>query len=581
MKRLATTACVVAAIGTAVVSVRSQTPPALPQATASTNQSRSTSLTASVDGLFAQWNSRSSPGCSLGVSQAGTTVYERGYGMANLELGVAITPASVFHVASIAKQFTAMSILLLAEQGRLSVDDEVRKYITELPDYGTRLTIRHLLTHTSGLRGAFALQSLAAPRDDGIDGNEAIVRTLARQQSLNFAPGAQYQYNNSGYTMLGHIVKRVSGQSLRAFAETNIFKPLGMTNTYFNDDPGMIVRNRASGYTADEGTLRVTDNRDTNGVVGNAGLFTTARDLLLWEQNFANARVGDRALIELMQTPAVLANGTTIPYGLGLEIGRYRGARTIGHGGDDPGYVAHVVRYPDQGFAVALLCNLDSIGPATSALTQRIADVYLATALTTPSAATTTTSPQVLLSAADLTVKAGRYRDPVKEGLLRVFVLDGKLRASPRDDGDSGRELVPVSATRFRLSETTTVIEFVPAVPGRAQELHFIPAVGEPRVFQQLNAFTLASAELRRFAGLFTSPELEVTYTVVAREADVVLQIPGRAAISLRPIATDTFTGAVVDLVKFSRDARGDVSGFTVNRADVRDLRFDRVKAPG
>jgi CubicO group peptidase (beta-lactamase class C family) len=221
------------------------------QNAATNNPPTARPVAARVDKLFARWSSTDSPGCSLGVSRNGVTMYERGYGMANLELKVPITPLTVFHVASVSKQFAAMSILLLAQHGQLSLDDEVRKYIPELPDYGTRLTIRHLLTHTSGLREGFTLLGLAAPREDGVDPNDAVVNMLVRQGALNFTPGSDYQYNNGGYTMLGSIVKRVSGQSLRPFADANIFKPLGMAHTHFHDDPTMIVPNRASGYHRD------------------------------------------------------------------------------------------------------------------------------------------------------------------------------------------------------------------------------------------------------------------------------------------------------------------------------------------
>jgi CubicO group peptidase (beta-lactamase class C family) len=530
-----------------------------------------------VDGLFTQWNNSQSPGCSLGVGQAGRLVYERGYGLANVELGVPISSVSVFHAASIAKQFTAMSILLLAQRGQLSVDDEVRKYIPELPDYGTRLTVRHLLTHTSGLRDGFTLRGLAAPRVDGIDESDALVRLLTRQRSLLFPPGAQYRYNNGAYTMLADIVKRVSGQSLRVFAEANIFKPLGMTATHFHDDVGMVVPNRASGYTEDRNGLRVVDTAEVGGVVGNSGLLTTVRDLLIWEQNFVDVRVGDRRLLEAMQTPMTLTNGDTTAYGFGLELGRYRGLRTIGHLGDDRGYVSYVVRYPDQGFVVALLCNHYSIGSAVSTLTERVADIYLANVLAAPSETTSLAPPPVSLAAEDLAANVGRYRDSSNDGLLRVLVLDGTLRASGRDDSD-GRELVPLSATRFRVSGTTSIIEFVAAGSGRARELHFIPAGGKPQVFQHLDDVTLSGAELRPFAGEYTSPEIEVTYTVVARGADLLIQIPGRGASALRPIGSDAFTGAVVVSVKFLRDAAGGISGFTVNAAGVRGLRFDRLK---
>src|SRR5215472_8786726 len=291
---------------------------------------------AKIDALFAEWNTSNSPGCSLAVSQNGTVVYEGGYGIAALEWGMHITPASVLPAASISKQFTAMSILLLAKRGQLSLDDDVRKYVPEWADHGSPITIRQLLTHTSGLRDAFMLQGLAPPREDGGNPNDAILKILARTRGLNFAPGTEFQYNNGAYNLLGSIVKRVSGQSLRAFADANIFKPLGMTHTHFHDDPSMIVPNRVSGYHRDGSGLHLASSE--NGIVGNAGLETTVGDLLLWEQNFADARVGDHALLDAIQTPVISTGWSeTSSYGFGVEIAKYRGLTTIGHGGGDRG----------------------------------------------------------------------------------------------------------------------------------------------------------------------------------------------------------------------------------------------------
>jgi CubicO group peptidase (beta-lactamase class C family) len=538
------------------------------------------SVASRVDKLFAQWDRSGSPGCSLAVSRNGVVVYQRGYGMANLETGAPITPASVFCVCSIAKQFTAMCILLLAQRGKLSLDDEVRKYIPEWPDYGSRLTIRHLLTHTSGLRDAFTLLGLAAPREDGADPNEAVVKMLARQRALNFKPGTEFQYNNGGYTLLGSIVKRVSGQSLRAFADANIFKPLGMTHTHFHDDPTMIVPNRASGYHMDAGVFHRAVRADPNGLVGNAGLFTTARDLLLWEQNFADVRVGDRALVAEMQKPTVPTGWSDRSfYGFGLEIGQYRGLRTIGHGGGDQGYVAHVVRYPDQGLAVAVLCNLDNIGPAVAGLTQSVAELYLADAFATPTAnSAPATPPHMSLSAEQLASKTGLYRDASTGTVGRIFVRDGKLMASADTGEDNSVELTPVSANRFVVLGTPVVVEFVPAKPGRPQEVRVTGDGPKPTVSQKPPAFAPSSKELRRFAGRYASPELDVTYTLAARGSGLVMQMPGRADVVLQPIFPDAFAGGVVNAVKFSRGAHGVVTGFTVNTNGVRRLRFDRAK---
>jgi len=533
------------------------------------------SAQARVDKLFAEWDKSDSPGCSLAISRNGTVVYERGYGMANLELGVPITPASVFHVASISKQFTAMSILLLAERGKLSLDDEARQYITELPDYGGPLTIRHLLTHTSGLRDAFLLQGLAAPREGDADATDALVKILARQRALNFKPGAEFQYNNGGYALLAAIVERVTGQSLRHFAESNIFRPLGMTNTHFHDDPTMIVPNRASGYHRDANGWHEPVHPYLNRIVGNTGLFTTARDLLLWEKNFTDVRVGAPALIAKMQTPVVPSgwpDGSS--YGFGLEIGRYRGLRMIGHGGGDPGYGACDMRFPDQGLAVAVLGNMDGLNAA--ALIHSVADIYLADAFGTPSTdAATSTPPTVSLSADQLARKAGLYRDPSTEVVGRFFVRNGKLMASADDTEGESVELAPVGTNRFVIPGTKVEIEFVPATNSRPQETRVTGAGPKPIVSQKLNPFVPSNAELREFEGSYTSPELEATYSLTVRDSGLVVQMPGRPEVPLRPIFPDAFAGVTV--MKFSRDARGAITGFTLHSSGVRALRFDRL----
>jgi CubicO group peptidase (beta-lactamase class C family) len=581
VKTLMITGCFVVVTAVAIGSFIAPTVFGKEQDAAKANPASAEPVTARVDKLFAEWNKSDSPGCSLGVSRNGVVVYERGYGMANLEVGEPITPASVFHAASISKQFTAMSIMLLAQRGQLSLDDDVQKYISEWADHGSRVTIRHLLSHTSGVRDGFTLHELNAARDDVFD-NDVMVKILARTRGLNFTPGTEFQYNNSAYALLASIVKRVSGQPLRAFTETNIFKPLGMTQTHFHDDPTMIVPNRASGYHQDAGGMHVAVHPYLNRIVGNTGLFTTARDLLLWEQNFADARVGDKSLIGAMQTPVIPTGWSDKSfYGFGLEISEYRGLRTVGHGGGDPGYAAYVVQYPDQGFAVAVLCNLDNIGSGlgVTRLTEGVAEIYLSDVFAMPpTSSATATPPKATLSAEQLASKAGLYRDPMTESVGRIFLRDGKLIVSDGAGEDEGVELTPVSENRFVVSGTPIVAEFSPAEPGRPQEVRVTGAGPKPVVSQKLVAFTPSIAELRAFRGEYTSAEVQGTYTLAVRDSGLMIQIPGRADIALRPIFPDAFAGAVVGVVKFWRDARGAVTGFTANSSGVRGLRFDRVK---
>ena len=537
----------------------------------------SESVAAGVDKLFADWNSTNSPGFSVAVSRNGKLEYERGYGMANLELGVPITPASVLHVASISKQFTAMCILILAERGKLSLDDEARKYVPELPEYGTPLTIRHLLSQTSGLRDAFLLLGVAAPREDGGSVNDAIVKMLARQHGLNFNSGTEFQYNNANYALLAIIVRRVSGQSLRVFSDENIFKPLGMTHTHVHDDPTMLVPNRASGYHQDSDGFHVAPHADLGRLVGTTALFTTARDLLLWEQNFAEPRVGKRALLAEMQKPAIATDwGDGSFYGFGLSIGEYRGLRMIGHGGGDPGYGAYVARFPDQGLAVAVLGNLDNVNPIT--LVRGVADVFLVNSLQASSETNATKSPaKVSLSAEQLSSKAGLYRDPTTGIVGRFFVRDGKLMASAGTGEENFVELLPLDANRFALPGTTVVVEFVTA-EGGAQEARETGVGPKTIVSRRLPPFTPSSADVRGLAGNYTSSEIETTCTITAHDSDLLVTLPGRGDLLLRPVFVNAFAGAVLGVAEFSRDPHGVASGFTIHTSGVRSLRFERVE---
>lgn len=534
------------------------------------------SIEARIDKLFAQWNKPDSPGCSVAVGRNSVVVFERGYGMANLELGVPITPQSVFEAASISKAFTAMSIMLLAQGGRLSIDDEVRKYIPEWSDATHHLTVRHLLSHTGGLRDVFLLVELAAPRRPGGDFNQWLVHLLARQRGLNFTPGSDAQYNNGAYVVLAEIVKRVSGQPLREFAEVNIFKPLGMSDSRFQDDGSRIVPNRASGYYREGGELRQSVVSPYP-PIGNSGLLSTAHDLVLWLQNFSDARVGDAAHLSQMQTPAVIPGGYTGAFGLGLEIGDDHGLKTIGHGGGGGGWGAYVVRYPEHGLNVAVLCNLDEIGWIAGTLARSVAQVYLdvGRASTPP-----TDRPRVSLSPEQSASKAGLYQNPANGTIGRVFVRDGKLMASasPSEEGQVF-ELVPIDANRFIIPGTPVVAAFVPPTGDRAQEIRVTGAGPKPQVSQQVTgSFSPSSAELRSFTGEYSSAELDVTYMVAPRDSGLILRTPGRADIPIRPLLPDTFYAPrLVDVVRFSRDHDGVVTGFTLHSEGTWGLRFQRV----
>ncbi len=536
-----------------------------------------------IDALFAEWNTPDSPGCGVGVSRNGTMVVERGYGMADLQQKVPITRSTVFDPASIAKPFAALSVMLLAEQGKLSLDDEVWRYVPEWVDRQDRVTIRHLLAHTGGLRDAFLLIELAPPRAPDVDINAHILRILAGQRGLNFVPSTEFSYNNGGYNVLGSIVARVSGQSFREFVSAHIFRPLGMAQSSFRGGPVTISPQHARGYHRDDRGFRVAleGGVDTSAIVGNSGLFTTVGDLLRFAQNFGDARVGSRDHLDVMQAAVALGKNGTSPWGLGLEVGVDGGLKTVGHGGGDRGIAAYLIRYPDHDLNVAVLCNLDNLNARVGTLARQVAAVYLPARAEPLSRDAVPVTAGPALTSAQLASNTGLYRDPVTDTYGRVYVRDGKLWASP-DAGDGpgdSAELRPIDMNRFAIPGAPVVAEFVAPGKGRARQIRITGDRPKPVVLEQVvEGLAPTAAQLHEYAGHYANTDLNVTYAVVARTSGLAIQIPGRAEIALQPVFPDAFYGSLVDLIKFSRGAGVRVTGFTVNRTSIRDLRFERVR---
>lgn len=396
--------------------------------------------TGKIDQLLALWNKPDSPGAALAVIQDGEIIHQRGYGSANLEYGIPITPATVFHVASVSKQFTAFAIAMLAAQGKLSLDDEVRTYLPEMPDFGETITLRHLVHHTSGLRDQWNLLALAGWRLDDVITRDHILKTVEHQKDLNFAPGDEIVYCNTGYTLLAEIVERVTGQTFRAWTTEHLFEPLGMTNTHFHDDHEMVVPNRAYSYArGPEGQFKKAVLSYAN--AGATSLFTTVEDLAAWVHNLDTGTVGGTDVIDWMHNDRVVLNsGDTLGYAFGLSIGEYKGLRTVGHSGGDAGFRSYLVRFPDQGFAVAVLGNLASFNPRGSAM--EIAELYLSDQMAADEPETgTPSSPEVqdspfTLSTDQLSEFTGAYYSDELGTTYTIVVENDRLVARHRRHED-------------------------------------------------------------------------------------------------------------------------------------------------
>ena len=411
-----------------------------------------------VDTVFADLDRRDSPGCAVAIFQDGKITYERGYGMASLEHDVPITPDTVFYAGSVSKQFTAMAAALAIQKGRLTADDPIRKWLPELPAYADAITVRHLVHHTSGLRDYNTLLSIAGRRGDEAYDNATVLRMTARQTGLNFPPGTEYLYSNTGYTLLATIVERATKTPFADWADSQIFTPLGMRITHFHTDTGRLVKWRAMAYgRLGDGTYRL--DTPSNERAGAGGLYTNVRDLLKWDENFYTAKVGGAQLIEDVQTPGRRKNGEALTYAWGLMVGSYRGARIVEHSGSLGGYRAHTLRFPQHHTSVVALCNLGSANPGARA--RRVADVLLGSRLTPPSPAPNASNqggnrgrgdgspadPKV--DAASYAAYAGTYHSDEIDSTFTLTVSEGRLMLQ-RDTDAEPAMMQPTAPGSFR-----------------------------------------------------------------------------------------------------------------------------------
>lgn len=407
---------------------------------------------AGIDAVFAQYDRAGSAGCALAVVQDGAIRYQRGYGFANLDYDLPNSPEIVYYTGSVSKQFTAAAIALLAEDGGISLDDDVRRYIPELPDYGRTMTIRHLVHHTSGLRDIYTLMSLAGIRMEDVLTDEDALALITRQRELNFLPGDDYLYSNSGYWLLGQIIERVTGESLREYADRRIFRPLGMSDTHFHDEPGHVMRNRAMSYAGPADAYRIAylQNFDK---VGAGGLYSTLADLAKWDANFHSHRVGGPTFLQTVHTRGVLTSGDTLAYAFGNNVQQRRGLDVVRHSGSLMGFRADLVRYPAQRFSVITLCNHASID--AGGLADSVTELYLGRQLAAaapvyvprrvaPAAASAAPATSAVASPEEFT---GGYYSAELDAIYTVRAAGDTLRVERRLGSGT---LIPDGPDRFR-----------------------------------------------------------------------------------------------------------------------------------
>ncbi len=523
--------------------------------------------TEKVDKLFAEWDSTVSPGTALAIIQDGKIIYERGYGMANLEHNVPITPTSVFRIGSTSKQFTASCVAILALQGKLSLDDDIRKYLPELPKYEKPITVRHLIHHISGIRDYLTLGSIAGLTENHFFTPEDSVELLSRQKRLNFLPGEEYLYSNSGYFLLGVIVERISGKSLNAFAQEHIFEPLGMKNTQFYDDHTRVVRNRAAGYSPIKEGFRI--DMTTLDHVGDGGVFTTVEDLFLWDQAFYNYKLG-KELMELIHTPGVLNNGKKLDYAFGLRISDYKGLKRISHSGGFAGFRAQMARFPEQKLTVICLANLGTINP--SKLCMKVADIYLADMLREPEKVAEKKIESIALSKEQLEDKVGNYQD---EKTGRWIIISMKEDRLVLEAWGGEYVISPLSQTNFRALDAPfdNSIDFMRDKKGLINKAKLRIEGDEINLRRAPKQKPLTPSQLKEYAGEYYNDELPVNYILVVEKDTLIFKHKNAPKDALKQMDRDKFTAGWLNL-EFVRNKRKKITGFVLGAGRAANIEF-------
>ncbi len=521
------------------------------------------SAVASVDQIFSLYNQPGSPGCSLGVIRDGSFLYRKTYGLADLELAVPLSSQSVFYMGSVSKQFTAASVVLAAEKGYLSLDDDVRKYIPELPDYGHVVTLRQMIHQTSGLRDFYTLLGLSGHDAADFNSPEEIFKIVVRQRGLNNVPGDEWIYSNTNYFLLGMVVQRATRKSLAEFAAENIFQPLGMSHTLFYDDHTLVVPGRVAAYDpAPRGAFHV-DWSTTFEMVGAGGLMSTMDDLLLWDRNFYANRLGKGTLVQELQMPGVLNDGNKVSYAMGLVLGSYRGLPIVEHGGALFGYRTELLRFPEQKFSVNCLCNLSSAVPEN--LARKVAGIYLADRMQPEAGAQKASRNQSL---PDPAMFAGKYLDPRTHLMYTFTASDGNLMAW-------GATLIRISANQF-YDLQSDVITF----DSSKGVMHAKLDVGQETYFsgRRIEDLHLGEPVFASYAGRFRSAELDTVYRLSIEKETLTLRNGGNPPQKLTSIAKDEFDAGGFGRFVFERDSGGRILGFRIFTQAARGIQFEKER---
>ncbi|NIJ52822.1 serine hydrolase [Dyadobacter arcticus] len=535
---------------------------------------------AKIDSIFAEWNKPGVPGAAVGVVHGGKLIYAKGFGEADLETGAKIGPETIFHVASVSKQFTDYAIVMLAEQGKLSLDDDIRKYIPEIYDFGKTITIRNLANHTSGLRDQWNLLAMAGWQLDDVITKQHVFNIITRQRELNFEPGSAYAYCNTGYTILAEIVSRITKQPFDYWMERNVFKPLGMKNTLFYDNQEKIVKGRAYSFHRTPGTFGPTmfsKSILSYGNVGATSLFTTVNDLALWIDNFRSPQVGTKATMKQMLEKGRLTKGDTLPYALGLAHGKYKGLDFYGHGGADAGFRSNIAYFPKEDYGFIVLSNQAEFDPGKKSF--EMADLYLSKYIKEQKPVTkpaNASSGEFKFDSTHFKNYVGSYSLTEAPGFVMTFKKEGD-KFMTQATGQPWFEVFPSSDSTFFLKVVEASVIFHKPKEGKVTRITLLQNGEHPATRVESQPDTSTPKE--QLVGSYYSPELETLYTIALKDDTLKLRHVHHGEVNLIVTGKDKLQAPwwFVQTIDMLRDASGHVNGLKMTNGRVMNLRFKKL----
>lgn len=524
-------------------------------------------LEARVDSIMAEFSGDDSPGAVVGVIRDGEVAFAKGYGLADLADGTPNTPETLFNLGSASKQFLAFGLALLESRGELSLDDPVSEHLPDWPTFGEEVTLRHLLTHTSGYREAYGTLALAGriPGRDHLPREEAL-EVVRRQPELEFAPGSEWQYNSTAYVILAEVLERVTGTPAARWMREHVFDPLGMDATAIESDVGEVIPGAAYSYTdREDGGYRLEfANR---AIFGAADVYTTVGDLARWFRNFRTAELGGTAVRERMREPFVLTGGESTGYALGLRIDEHLGLRRVQHGGSHAGYRAQLSYYPEPDVGVVVMSNYDEVN--AGGIADDVAAIALGVDTGPEPAGPPAEEAAVAVDPSLLERYAGRYQ--TEGGQIFTFLQrEGVLAVR-----GLGR-LIALSETVFRLEGSSARAIFHPGEEGRVTGATLVAPDGDSIPVRRIEEWTPAAEELESYAGVYRSPELETRYTVRVVDGGLAIDHRWRGESDLEPLERDEFRTGRGLRIRFERDDLGVITGFYASIGRTRNVWFQK-----